>query len=297
LGLELSESDKLVLITIDQLDNLNKSVCFPTLAWFRDYEIESALVAQSHDPDCCPRVQGTDPWPNASTTLGSALENLSDLELIECRIQSISLDLERFRNLELSQSLRLYVKSESRMAPVNIKGESKTKSDAPLLIDVTVHVARWAVMEFDDDDGKADQIWRFVQDDRPIYECCHHCDTQAEMEKHPYLFHDEVLIHVTPAGRAKARQLTNGGVDGDSKCDGTLTFDSPQHKETWVSGNMIIEKGYVSNKGQLSKLARRHPEVRRDATQFDRRTLGNDRLRYVYDVRMCYELTEGSAGR
>ncbi len=64
----------------------------------------------------------------------------------------------------------------------------------------------------------------------------------------------------------------------------------------WVTAAQIVEKGYVTSQGQLSKRAGRNPAIRRAATDVDRRRLTNDRIRYVYNARLIYESTEGSPG-
>jgi len=66
------------------------------------------------------------------------------------------------------------------------------------------------------------------------------------------------------------------------------------NSERWVLAAEIVAKGYASNKGQLHKLWKRHPEIRRSATDADRERLGNARARFVFDKLKLYELAEGA---
>ncbi len=52
----------------------------------------------------------------------------------------------------------------------------------------------------------------------------------------------------------------------------------------WITAENAIEQKLVSGKGQLSKIAKRNPRLRRDATEDDRQRLGCKRLQYVYNI-------------
>ncbi|MCC7291372.1 MAG: hypothetical protein IT449_04825 [Phycisphaerales bacterium] len=71
--------------------------------------------------------------------------------------------------------------------------------------------------------------------------------------------------------------------------------------EHWFPFNHERIQGYMggrspdSYKGQLTKMTLKHPELRRDATADDREHFQNPRLRYVFNIRILYELTEGAA--
>ncbi len=64
----------------------------------------------------------------------------------------------------------------------------------------------------------------------------------------------------------------------------------------WVDSGWILAKGYVASSGQLSKLCKRYPNIRQSATDSDKMRLGKPRIRFVYDGRRVYELTEGASG-
>ncbi len=91
-------------------------------------------------------------------------------------------------------------------------------------------------------------------------------------------FTDELLV-----------AIDNGSVDGDGGQGGADDGDE------WVTASRIVAKRYVTNEGRLTKLAKRHTSIRRTATDEDRRRLDNDSIRYVYNARLIYELTEGAA--
>ena len=65
--------------------------------------------------------------------------------------------------------------------------------------------------------------------------------------------------------------------------------------DTWMPASEIIARRYVSSKGTLTKLAKRHPGIRREATPSDRKRWPNEQFLHIYNVRRVYELTEGKA--
>lgn len=96
-----------------------------------------------------------------------------------------------------------------------------------------------------------------------------------------------------PALAAFKRTLRDVIKAADNRAVGDAEQAADDH---WTSGERLIKMKYVSNLARLSKLRARHKEICRDATSADRQRLGNERLRYVWNARAIYELTEGIAG-
>lgn len=70
--------------------------------------------------------------------------------------------------------------------------------------------------------------------------------------------------------------------------------------EGWVPYNHDRVQRYLGKdperyKGQLAKLAKRFPLIRREATPADREKFGNKNLRWVYFPILIYEHTEGAS--
>lgn len=67
----------------------------------------------------------------------------------------------------------------------------------------------------------------------------------------------------------------------------------------WVPYDHERVKGYMGSdpekyKGRLAKLAKRNPNLRRDADATDRTRFNNPRIQHVYDLRILFEMTEGA---
>lgn len=58
----------------------------------------------------------------------------------------------------------------------------------------------------------------------------------------------------------------------------------------WITAEDAVDRRLVSGKGQLSKLADKHPLLRRPATDSDRLRLGRPKLMYVYNERELQRL-------
>jgi len=58
----------------------------------------------------------------------------------------------------------------------------------------------------------------------------------------------------------------------------------------WITAEDAVDRGLVSGEGQLSKLADKHPLLRRPATDEDRQRLGRPKLMYVYNERELQRL-------
>lgn len=52
----------------------------------------------------------------------------------------------------------------------------------------------------------------------------------------------------------------------------------------WITAEDAVDRRLVSGKGQLTKLANKHPLLRRQATDADRQCLGRPKLMYVYNA-------------
>lgn len=108
-------------------------------------------------------------------------------------------------------------------------------------------------------------------------------EIQQPQAKRQYLTTHRVFIRVTPAGRRAIRELRSNP-------------ERPSDDDQWAPAAEIVKLGYVQSKSALTKLAKKHPEIRRAATDDERIRFGNKRLYDVYNKRRIYELTEGRAG-
>ena len=95
-------------------------------------------------------------------------------------------------------------------------------------------------------------------------------------------------------GMQAARRSLSKPAGGDSR-----VVLGPSPKQTanrhWASSTEIKER-YGVGTGQLSKLAKKNPKIRRSATIADRERLKNPKLLYMYDKRLIYEMIEGAFG-
>jgi hypothetical protein len=71
---------------------------------------------------------------------------------------------------------------------------------------------------------------------------------------------------------------------------GYTQIDGTAASGEWISAKQAVLQRLVADEPTLTRLAQKHPAIRRSATDEDRQRIGDARLRFVYDLAQLEEL-------